>query len=595
MRRAAAAFALSWFALGCSVAELSDSSESTPVNECSPDTVEADCGSGSACTGGRCVAPQGQLGTVLLSVTPPTSTDESGPTNIGGVRFTAVLDGLATGGAGLQVALGSPARVSGRVKLDPEREPDGCSIAVELRSSERVLGLPATSYSRTGIEEADPTFGIAVPPGDYDIYVQPVAPKTADGEAPKDCSLVPQVFRRTRIEAGDVSLELPMVAPSTLRVTIPWPPQGGEPGAATLESLEGWIAELIDPLTGKRVSTRTTIGEQTFAASEGSYAFELEYSTPPMSAPGDELLVLRPPPVAADAPSAGDVIAPTMVWQRSGLEALVAGNAVLKLPPIPAPVRLEGFVEKAGTAGAGVRSTVLVTAEDLDMSSVLASYSVATETDAEGKFSLDVPPGTYRVRVVPESGSGFAPSEVDLTAPSTGKLVELGPSVTLKGTVLTPGGSSLSFASVQASAAAVRAGSDPVDDLLGRSSFAPRSFDGLTDATGAFEVKADPGEYDITVRPEDGTGYPWLVRTSVPVEAPGTGLGEVSVRLPVIHDGTVTIDGAPIPDALIRAYVYVGTDGYVADSTRALSVVQVAETRADGAGGFELLLPSRLQ
>jgi len=47
-----------------------------------------------------------------------------------------------------------------------------------------------------------------------------------------------------------------------------------------------------------------------------------------------------------------------------------------------------------------------------------------------------------------------------------------------------------------------------------------------------------------------------------------------------------------VPNALIRAYAYLGSDGPVDTTSEARFVVQVAETRADDRGKFELLVPS---
>jgi hypothetical protein len=77
-------------------------------------------------------------------------------------------------------------------------------------------------------------------------------------------------------------------------------------------------------------------------------------------------------------------------------------------------------------------------------------------------------------------------------------------------------------------------------------------------------------------------------------------LGDVVLPLPVAYRGTVLVQqSVPLPGALIRAYVLLGSLGYtssVDDPTNpAQGVVQVAEARADSQGVFELLLPERLE
>jgi hypothetical protein len=68
--------------------------------------------------------------------------------------------------------------------------------------------------------------------------------------------------------------------------------------------------------------------------------------------------------------------------------------------------------------------------------------------------------------------------------------------------------------------------------------------------------------------------------------------------LPIAYHGVVTAPLAagaakPVPGAVLRAYVYVAGAG-TTDLTKAKSVLQIAETRADNDGRFELLVPADL-
>jgi hypothetical protein len=76
-------------------------------------------------------------------------------------------------------------------------------------------------------------------------------------------------------------------------------------------------------------------------------------------------------------------------------------------------------------------------------------------------------------------------------------------------------------------------------------------------------------------------------------------LGSYNLPLPVPYTGRVIVaddqTSVPIAEALLRAYVYLDDDGaYTGDPTRASSVVQIGETRADTLGNFELLIPANL-
>ncbi len=78
----------------------------------------------------------------------------------------------------------------------------------------------------------------------------------------------------------------------------------------------------------------------------------------------------------------------------------------------------------------------------------------------------------------------------------------------------------------------------------------------------------------------------------------GVSLGSISMPLPFPYRGTVTVAGAEgakvVPGALVRAYIYLKGDQYTTDTVNADSVLQVAETRADKFGVFDVLIPAQL-
>jgi hypothetical protein len=114
---------------------------------------------------------------------------------------------------------------------------------------------------------------------------------------------------------------------------------------------------------------------------------------------------------------------------------------------------------------------------------------------------------------------------------------------------------------------------------------------------GRFFVRSDYGTFDLSVRPSQETGFAWLVQPSVEVTAPNQALpDDLQMTWPVVYEGTVNSSSVGrLPGALIRTYVYIGGDGeVVSDPADATSVLQVAETRADDEGRYQLLLPSRV-
>jgi hypothetical protein len=173
-------------------------------------------------------------------------------------------------------------------------------------------------------------------------------------------------------------------------------------------------------------------------------------------------------------------------------------------------------------------------------------------------------------------------------------------------------------------------GTDPLgvlDISLGEDAFVPRPSSGTVE-NGAFSIKEvdcgsctteSPAIFDFSVRSQDGSRYPWFVRSGLSVSG-DVELGRLTVPLPIIHHGVVEIpqvgqDAIVIPNALIRAYVLRDQTGAVIASPAGLSscqaaatsksgtrpvrcirsVLQVAETRAASDGHFELVLPSALE
>jgi len=242
---------------------------------------------------------------------------------------------------------------------------------------------------------------------------------------------------------------------------------------------------------------------------------------------------------------------------------------------------------------------------------VLASFVRAVSVGLDGKFDVFLLPGTYRVLTIPQSPlEPSRQSDVALAAnlpeewlvpsmPSeqAGKVIVLRNAPTILGQVVDASGKPVIGAQVQAVASPRSIQSDILQDFLG-SSFVPRASAGRVLDGGNFSFKTDPGTFDISVRPGPDTGFAWLVMPGVPVTSDGIGLERLSVPLPFPYRGTVTVDGAEgpksIPGALVRAYLYLKNGQYTTNAVDADSVVQVAETRANRDGVFEVSIPAEL-
>lgn len=581
----------------CSIPDLEDVESKRTNNECS---VDDDCGAGARCGAGICQATQSVFDSALLSITP--SASDSGPAS--GARLLVPWSGLVRPSA-LDVELDPPTQLRAVVKAGKpgpgcawEVAPDGSMPAtVTFTPTVVPLGLSTKTYQATTlvVQGAGTTLThearLAVPAGEYDVYVQPATPSDEGA-----CPAVPRVFRGHQVEPTQdiVALTLPADPPSRLSVDIRWLPPGATEGPS--DSLEGWTAEMIEPVGGRVVSNRRRLDAavpSSAHAGEVEYRFALDYSQEGGPYMGQELLRLAPPE---------GVTAPTMVWSRDGLEVLTAGEATLDLRTLPSRVVVvEGIVATA--AGDPVPAEVIVSSLEVASleAGLLASFSVPARAGDDGKFVVNLLPGKYRVVVEPDPLTGLTASsaewEISATASfQAGRVVELAEQGAIAGSVVvsTPGKPPLAGASVQAFSSPSRSATQAFKAQIGVPPHVPRASNGFTTETGRFDLVADPGTFDLSVRPANDTGFAWLVRPRVTV--PNAGLGTLRLPLPVVHQGVLTMGGQPLANARVGVYVFVGgaSEGYVTDAERADGVLQVAESVTDDRGAFRVLLPSQL-
>jgi hypothetical protein len=573
---------------GCGVSTLDTSASEPTKNACESD---AECGGGS-CQDGRCRAGTGTFSTVLFEVTPPTTAR-----NNGGVQYLKRIDQLSLFGGPQDIALDQLAQVDGTIV--PESpvnsaagaacDPSTAVFDVAITPSDGVLGLGVASYpakaTPIGDAEGSHKFNLRLPAAEYDIYVQP---KTHPTGGP-GCELAPQLYRRQSIPAAPVKLVLPLPPPSTLELRVRLP--------ATL-GLEGWSADIIDP------ETRTILSNEVeLSVREGDeYVAILKYS-PVIGgrlAEARELVRLRPPEGQP---------APTILLERSGLEVTTPGIATVdQITELPTAVEVGGRVELAGSLEGVAGATVTVSATELDAPGiepgVPVEYFQETTTDDQGKFNVKLLPGEYRCVAVPPAGLGYATGSVPWTISTSsnlqaGRTVEVLPLVNLTGSVLTASNAPVSGVSINAAASPA---SLPLDERNAPLPVAPRAGTDILDANGVFEIGAEPGTYDLSVRPTDATGFPWLVRPNLAVGGQESEIRLPALRmpLPLEYSGVVTANAnsrqEPVAGALIRAYVYVTNQHtYTGDPAKAASVLQIGETRAGDGGEFKLLLPPNLE
>jgi hypothetical protein len=414
----------------------------------------------------------------------------------------------------------------------------------------------------------------------------------------QDCAVPPQLFRGQEVKGPTTRLDYPASKSSTLDLHITWP--------KGKNSLDGWTADIIEPLGGRPISTEVKLGSPFDAGYEIlDYRVPLVYSTVSLIVPVPEqvesavdLVRLKPPEGAA---------IPTIVIDRSALGLLSSSVTIDGFTRYPDPVTVTGQLASADDGRPLVGSITVIATQIAGVDEgILATFqrTVQVPADGDGIFSIDMPPGKYRVYAVPDFGSRTA-SEDELsaletewevaagTSPQSGKLLELQPSNIVRGR------SSLEGAEVRIAASLH---SDlPFIEAIGKGDFVPRERNGLVES-GRFALSVDAGRLDISVRPPESLGFAWFVQPGVKITQ-DYDLGGVQAKAPSALRGTTTgqfagldaVTTRPIAACSVRAYAYLDEDfAYTRDKASAVSVVQVAETRSDESGAFRLLVPSSL-
>jgi hypothetical protein len=613
MKRALALCALSTALSACDVATVAQVPSTIVTNTCESDS---DCGAG-VCSDNQCRSRKGSFDTLLLAVTPPTGTSPAA-----GLQFLTRKEGLSLSGGNLTLSLDAVAQVTGEVTLDkyrctPQFDDKGAilvtahdtsiPVVISLTPSAGALGVysPAAVVQTTLINSSYFSFALNVPPGDYDVYVQPLPQDDAT------CVVPPELQRSLSVAGDKFVLGVPLPEPSSFEFHVTWPAGDG--------ALNRWTVDMLDPVSGLVISNRAQLAVS--AAGKTDYVATVYYlpvlgDTSTLKA--QELVRLSPPE---------DQIAPSVLLQRSALGLFDANKGTLSdLTALPTSVHVYGQVTKMATPEP-VAATVTLVATKINGidPGVLASFVRTVSVPKTGLFDLDLLPGSYRVSAIPATDLGSDPTSNDdstlaeasvdwlvADTPSTqaGKVIELNQALPINGaafgyravgdTLVTP----VTTALVQAVASSASTNISVLDQALGQALPVPRAGTGSVSTSGDFSLLGDSGTFDVSVRPLAATGFPWLVMPNVGVgtaaaNSAGANLGTRGLPLPVLYRGTVTQAGSnpdpdPVPGALIRAYVYTLNGEYTSDWSKADSLVQVAETRADQDAAFTLLIPAEL-
>ena len=618
---------------GCS---FSIDSESDAVDASVFCIDDADCGSGGFCVEGVCGGGETTFDQVLMEVAVPKTPAAA---EYAGARYLLPEPSLPVRGGGFNLVLPGLAPVKLKIAPPPCEDTEGDLVPREdgacpdgavapsgrdactydfgqqmleavLTPAEHALGITTVRYTTT-LDCASHDCGraegvISVPPGKYDLYLRRDSESTPLSSG--GCAIVPEILETDVPQGAELLIDYELTEPELLDGKVVWP-LDNDPHA-----LAGWTVDMLDAVSGRRISSEVVLDEPVLGADEASYLATPEFVVPATDAvPGSELVRLRPPT---------GTVAPTVVIERSALSLFEGPALIDQLTSLPAPVLVEGQVlaqigdtEPAQLAPLGARVEFLATEINALPPGALASFrqslDAAGEGDSVGVFQAELLAGKYRVRVVPPGScsdiipcadasglcecplaateiSGFLVAE----SPSVqaGKTLEVVLKTRVTGQALTPSRYPVDGVTVQAVSVPHRA--TALETVLGDEAFVPRAASASTGSDGRFRMMMDSGAYHVAVRPSEGSGLAWGVRPNVSVRAEEASLplGELVLPLPVTFSGTLSVPGgAVLADAVVRAYVPV-------DSLSPQSgMVQVAETRTSAAGAYTLLLPESLE
>jgi len=255
-------------------------------------------------------------------------------------------------------------------------------------------------------------------------------------------------------------------------------------------------------------------------------------------------------------------------------------------------------------AGHGVPAAVKIQSLQLFQTtgkvSTNATYGLEIpQTNTEGVWKASLPPGNYRVHVTPIVDDTLATRETDLDVSQDalcfcGQVITVARRASLKGDISTISGDPLIGAPIiiepsQTTSVSFWNRVHALDPLL------PRATSAVSDIHGGFQVNLDPGASDVSVRPSDASGFPWLVQPRVLVQFTDAvvDLGSKMLTAPATLEGTLTDpDGKPVASAYIHAWLPV--HDATKDTGLTGTVIQIARATTDAQGNYKLVLPSSI-
>lgn len=475
-------------------------------------------------------------------------------------------------------------RVSTQAASDvgfPQFVPDGSPIPYRV-TFDRLFGASSTNVSSLGLPidivyatarvvrtpaSVDVTYSSAVAAGRYRRVATPEPPYDAyfppiETTLPVDNSFLDE------ITLGDT--KSPLDDPT------------GEFRTATLkraEGLDGFRAWLADQETERRISTVRPLS---------GAATTVRLDTVNQKQPGGTTPAIRDGVVVVLAPADSVLAVPTL---RTPLTPTGSNLGELEYPPLPDPVAASGIVAVEGaqaSAFVGVPAKVVFTSNGIRLRNgdpaTYLRYGTAVSTDGNGRFATVLPPGFYHVIIEPAEGTGRAKvfagtielvgTKRDLLFRPTQLRTRVAGHVRLTDTLLRD----VADAEVRAVPKRPSRETDPM----------PRPGRARTTSDGRFTMDLDPGQYDIVVDPQLGTGFPRVV-TQTTVGATPVQLETIEVPPPVqvsmtFRDPNSQLAGNPIVRATVRVFAARVT------AQPGEPLVEIGRAMTDEEGTCEILL-----
>lgn len=541
------------------------------------------CPSGSTCVDRICLALPPSSLDLVAEITPsvgsgltPIPRYLSLPQLLSQRTFFDAVDEAGVSGALVMPSLDARTYSVPQVPAELLQVHPGCAfsqaaLVATLTASGALAGLAPGATAKV---DADRHATLAVQDVPYDLYVRPEL-HAAPGDG---CQVSPFLVR-----AAEETTALPAM-PKQLRVRLLVPTSAG---------LAGYRAEILDQATGLRVSTVGRLyetpapGELVAGVSEAGGTAPIDYH-PPLPG-GGFWLVLTPPQ---------GKVGPKLAFDASFFGAdetvLDLSTLAVSLTKVEARLVTPGTVAGTTVASSGTLLVRAKSAPGIDgiPPGVLAWFEAEAKADpSTGIAELVVPAGVYDAVAMGGESGGIARSASpwELRPPKGqsgvfGLSLLIPPRVDLSVTARAMGQVAQRVGVQWAPVPSPKGG---LETMFRGATLSPRRGGAATDDSGTLSDALDQGTYDLSVRFDPRSAFPWVV---VPEVLADTGAPLVlEAPSPFEIRGTILVPEAGVPSANLLPLAG-GTLRLLAK--RSGRLVPVGLAAIDAFGAFRAFAPS---